>query len=265
MVTAVSVDILFDNAKGDLTNPDTQKKWLSLAYAGIIVSAVLGPPCNTWSVSRWRALWALDNGPRPLRFLDQYFGASSLSLKELKQVILGNSLLFFALSMVFALGLTGRVAFLEHPDVPEYGTPIPTIWTTGAFTALRKLPGAEVLQLHQGLYGAKSPKPTRLCVTGGLNSREIFRRFETFPMPKALRMLKTDKQFSTAALKEYPSAFSCAIAECVSVWLEREHVHFSPGSALEMSQRTSELVEPFRVDFCDLHTIGADTRGDHHF
>ena len=261
VVTAVSVDILYDSVKGDLTNHDTQQKWLGLAYAGIIVSAVMGPPCNTWSVSRWRALWALDNGPRPLRFLDQYFGAPSLRLTELKQVILGNSLLFFALSMVFALGLTGRVAVLEHPDVPDYGPPIPTIWSTGAFAALKKLPGAEVLQLHQGLYGAKSPKPTRLCVTGGLNSREIFRRFETFPMPKALRMQKIDKQFSTAALKEYPSAFSCAIAECVSAWLEREHLHFSPGSALEVSRQTSELVEPFRVDFCDLHTIGADTRG----
>ena len=255
VLTAVSVDIIFDSRLGDLTNPSTQKRWLSLAYAGIIIAAVLGPPCNTWSVSRWRALLADDGGPRPVRYLDCYFGAASLSLREVLQVALGNALLFFSLDFVFALGITQRVCVLEHPDILDNGIQIPTIWTTGAFAALRKIPGVEILRIHQGVFGAISPKPTRLCITGGLQCDTFFHKFGTFPMPPPLKMQRQGKQFATAPLKEYPAALSAAMAECVSAWLKRELPFFDPGAAQELTLESQELVEPFRVDYSGLHDI----------
>ena len=210
LLTPISVDILFNDRLGDLTNRETHQKWLALALTGAIIAALMGPPCNTWSVSRWRYLLGLDHGPRPVRFQDSVFGATSLRLREIRQVLLGNSLLFFAFDMVLALGLLRRVAILEHPDIPYADDKIPTIWRTGAFNAIRRLPGVQVLQIHQGVLGAVSPKPTRLCVTGGVNCQRHIDRHSVFCMPPPLHMQREGAQFSTAMLKEYPSHLCAA-------------------------------------------------------
>ena len=261
LLTPISVDILFNDRLGDLTNRETQKKWMGLALTGGIIAALMGPPCNTWSVSRWRYLLGLDRGPRPVRFHDSVFGASSLRLREIPQVLLGNSLLFFAFDMVLALGLLRRVAILEHPDIPTADDKIPTIWRTGAFSAIRRLPGVQVLQIHQGVLGAVSPKPTRLCVTGGVNCQTHIDRHSVFCMPPPLHMQREGTQFSTAKLKEYPSHLCAAFADAVQEWLDLHCCNFDPDSASTFTQATLELVDPFRVDYTDLFAYGADTRG----
>ena len=263
VLTPVSVDIIFDGQLGDLTNSESQAKWLNLAYCGIMIAALLGPPCNTWSVSRWRALTLGDQGPRPVRFLHCYYGAWSLRVREIRQVTFGNSLLFFAFDIVLALGLTKRVAILEHPDVATK-MDIPSIWTTNAFKVIAKLPGVRILQIHQGVFGAPSPKPTRLCVTGGISCERHFDKHGTFAMPPPMRMQKEGKHFATAKLKEYPSALAAAMADCVGEWLLRELPHYDPCTAQDLTRESLGLVEPFRVDFCGIHTFGADTRGHNH-
>ena len=260
VLTPVSVDIVFDGRLGDLTNPESQAKWLNLAYCGIMVAALLGPPCNTWSVSRWRALTADDQGPRPVRFLHCYYGAASLRLREIRQVVFGNSLLFFAFDIVMALGLTKRVAILEHPDEATW-LDIPSIWTTNAFKVISKLPGVRILQIRQGIFGAPSPKPTRLCVTGGISCENHFDRHGTFDMPPPMRMQKEGRHFSTAKLKEYPSALAAAMADCVGEWLLRELPRYDPCTAQNLTRESLELVDPFRVDYSGIHAFGADTRG----
>lgn len=261
LLTPISVDILFNDRLGDLTNRETQKKWMALALTGAIIAALMGPPCNTWSVSRWRYLLGLDRGPRPVRFHDSVFGASSLRLREIRQVLLGNSLLFFAFDMVLALGLLRRVAILEHPDIPTADDKIPTIWRTGAFSAIRRLPGVQVLQIHQGVLGAVSPKPTRLCVTGGVNCQTHIDRHSVFCMPPPLHMQREGAQFSTAKLKEYPSHLCAAFADAVQEWLDLHCCNFDSDSASTFTQATLELVDPFRVDYTGLFAYGADTRG----
>ena len=236
-------------------------KWISLALTGAIISALLGPPCNTWSVSRWRSLQGLDRGPRPVRFQDSVFGAKSLRLREIRQVLLGNALLFFAFDMVLALGLLKRVAILEHPDIPMKDDNIPTIWRTGAFSAIRRLPGIQVLQIHQGLLGAVSPKPTRLCVTGGVNCQTHVDRHSVYQMPPPLHMQREGAQFSTAKLKEYPSHLCAAFADAVQEWMDLNCQNFTPEAATTFTHATLELVDPFRVDYTDLFAYGADTRG----
>ena len=262
LITAISVDIIFDGKLGDLTNKDTQQRWISLALQGALAAVLLGPPCNTWSVSRWRSAYGLDSGPRPVRLLTCFFGMGSLSLREIRQVLLGNALLFFAFDMVYAMGIIQRVAILEHPDIPFREERAPTIWNTGAFQALKQIPGTKVISIHQGLFGAVSPKPTRLCITGDIEDcLDIFNRFSVYPMPPPMTMRKDGKQFATAQLKEYPSNLSAAMAGCVSSWLAREAKFFNPDATLEPSLAAQELAEPFRVDFSDLLTLGADTRG----
>ena len=65
-------------------------------------------------------------------------------------------------------------------------------------------------------------------------------------------------------MKEYPSGLSAAMADCVEEWLYKEIPRFDPGDGSSLRgkpMRTLELVEPFRIDFSELHTFGADTRG----
>ena len=262
LITAISVDIIFDSQLGDLTNKDTQNRWISLALQGALAAVLMGPPCNTWSVSRWRSAYGLDEGPRPIRLQSCFFGLDSLSLREMRQVLLGNALLFFAFDMVYAMGIIKRVAILEHPDIPIHEARAPTIRHTGAFQALMKIPGTSVFTVHQGLFGAPSPKPTRLCITGDIACKEVFEQYSVFEMPAPMPMGKEGKQFATAKLKEYPSNLSAAMASCVSSWLSREAHFFTPESARSSSSEALKLAEPFRVDFSDLFTLGADTRGN---
>ena len=83
-------------------------------------------------------------------------------------------------------------------------------------------------------------------------------------MPPPLRMQKEGSHFATAKLKEYPSALAAAMADCVGEWILRELPRFDPCTALDLSRESLELVDPFRVDYCGVHTFGADTRGHRH-
>ena len=157
------------------------------------------------------------------------------------------------------------MAILEHPDIPVREDDVPTIWKTGAFEAIQRLPGTQILQIHQGLLGAPSPKPTRLCVTGGVDCRKHVDHHSVFPMPPPLRMQKEGANFATAKLKEYPSHLCSAFADAVQDWIDSECGSFDPATAQSFAPSTLELVDPFRVDYTDLFEIGADTRGRANF
>ena len=68
LLCILSVDVIFNETTGDLTNPANQRKWLHYAWCGCIVGAFAGPPCESWS--RARRLGGVagysvgDGGPR---------------------------------------------------------------------------------------------------------------------------------------------------------------------------------------------------------
>ena len=69
------------------------------------VSAGLGgPPCETWSRAREHALAdGGRRGPRVVRTAENPWGFDSLSLREIRQVLVGNQLMFFAIVMMTVL------------------------------------------------------------------------------------------------------------------------------------------------------------------
>ena len=67
------------------------------------------PSFSTWSISRWRHLTENDGGPRPVRSVDEPYGLGSLSLGELRDIILGNSLLFFAFAAMLVQASLRRI------------------------------------------------------------------------------------------------------------------------------------------------------------
>ena len=93
-MTIVSVDIIFHELLGDLTNGAIQDRWLSFLARACVCAACIGPPCSTWSISRWRFYTCQDGGPRPVRSRQLPFGQASLRLREVRENILGNKLLF---------------------------------------------------------------------------------------------------------------------------------------------------------------------------
>ena len=106
---------------------------------GTLVALLLGPPCETWSSARYEQL--LDQqgravrGPRPLRGFDDCWGIAALTLRELDQVAIGNSLLLRGLWLCVPVGLRGGAVILEHP-APPLQAERPSVWRTGLFGLL---------------------------------------------------------------------------------------------------------------------------------
>ena len=100
---------------------------------------------------------------RVLRVPEDPWGLPSLRLKELRQIRVGNDLMGFILEAVVMLYCVGGVAALEHPAAPVSESSV-SIWRTPILALLSSLPGIDHVSLAQGLWGAKSPKPTSFLV-----------------------------------------------------------------------------------------------------
>ena len=173
-----------------------------------------GPPCETWSKARERSLPDARCGPRVIRTAESPWGRPSLRLRELHQVRVGNALLGFMVEVVTALFCVNGVALVEHPAPPQSAASA-TIWRTPIFELLLSLPGFELVQIAQGLWGAKSPKPTALLALNAPHLRQCLRRWQVSKdLPTAVSIgLDSQCRWSTAILKEYPPALNGGLAE----------------------------------------------------
>ena len=121
---------------------------------------------ETWSKAREHSLAPSPDeqlggratGPRVLRTLHELWGMDSLSIREMRQILIGNHLLLFSSKMLVLLYITGGCGALEHPAPPK-SEELASIWRTQIALLLCKLPG--ILRVDF-LLGAKSPKPTSI-------------------------------------------------------------------------------------------------------
>ena len=93
----ISLDIVVSSQHGNIMDPAVRAFWVHGARQGIH-SFVAGPPCETWSQARENDLGGGDDdykGPRVLRTAARPWGLEAMSLKEIKQVIFGDTLLGF--------------------------------------------------------------------------------------------------------------------------------------------------------------------------
>ena len=214
----ISLDVVLDSIRGNLMARSNQDFWLLHAKRGRLYAIVAGPPCETWSVARWRH-YEDGTGPRPLRTQQEVWGLGIMKLREMRQIITGNCLLHFALLMAAAQMVAGNLAFIEHPSEGErkpQGQP-PSIWKLKAMQIMLMHERMGLFHLHQGLYGAVSPKPTTLLICCSPHQRAriehcIRQEQTTSQMPRPLTMKKTETGYSTAPLKRYPKGFCMALA-----------------------------------------------------
>ena len=187
-----------------------QEFWRSAIRRRFVVGLIGGPPCETWWQARERALpAALEGGPshapRVLRTAEFPWGLEALRLREMQQLSAGNSLMGFQLAAVIDLYCTGGIALTEHPAPPRAVNSV-SIWKTPIPELLQQLPGVELLNLAQGLWGAKSAKPTSFLL---LNMSDFchdlaqWRLASDVPAQTSIG-LDLAGGWSTAVLKEHP-------------------------------------------------------------
>ena len=166
-IYVLSVDIVIDDKWSDLANEETRQFWIRAIFDRHIVALIGGPPCETWSRARGKPFKSLAanrrQGPRVIRTLQEIWGMSSLSLRELAQIKIGNLLMGFQLIAMAALSCTGGVAVLEHPATPPEEEAA-SIWRTPIMQLLLQLPDFTQITLAQGLWGAHAIRKTHdLC------------------------------------------------------------------------------------------------------
>ena len=215
VLITVSLDIIVNQQWGDVRSVETKTFWLSGIRDGYIVAMLAGPPCNTWSAARGRAL-ADRQGPRVIRHEDTAWGDLSLRLRELCDICVGNDLLAFALTAFVLLFLTDGFAIIEHPDEPEDPKAV-SIWRLPLVMLLRSSPGVHLHKVLQGLFGAESPKPTGFLTLNLPNFTHTMYRWRLVNNPPSGCSIgvTTEGVFCTARLKEYPPALCGGLAQCL--------------------------------------------------
>ena len=170
---------------------------------------------KTWSVSRFR-FYEEDTGPRPIRRLSSWedvWAIPVLRLRELRQVMIGNLLLQFALTIACCQLIARNVAIVEHPtEAPTRCNVLPpSIWRLPCTRLLCKHPSACQHRIYQGLFGAVAPKPTTLLIICPSPLQRtvalILEHGKTrMALPSALVMGRSeDGLYRTSPLKRYPN------------------------------------------------------------
>ena len=214
-IITVSLDIIVDNVRGNIADPDVRAFWFHSISQGWTVALLAGPPCETWSRARGVRLHSTGpRAPRVIRDADDLWGFPHLRLRELDQIEVGNLLLCFTAEAFVRLADTGGYGVVEHPKEPEDDASLASIWKLPLFLALRQLPGVELLSISQGLLGAVSMKPTGLlCLNLPGMPRAILQHQLAKNNPKKASIGKgSNGHWATGALKEYPPAMSKALA-----------------------------------------------------
>lgn len=147
------------------------------------------------------------------------------AIRELLQVTAGNILPHFSVMAMLELWLVGGAGILEHPAKPK-DTQKVSIWSTAPLEFLRSLEGFELVLLHQGLFGSKSPKPTHMLVlnmpdfTSHLQANQLTTRV---PSNSSIG-LSADGTWSTTSLKEYAPALNRSMAHAFVAFIYRSPI-----------------------------------------
>jgi hypothetical protein len=209
----ISLDLVVDDCWGDVSRVETRNFWLQGIREGHVTSLLAGPPCETWSKARGVVLPG-KRCPRIIRIVEALWGMESLSLRELRQLGVGNLLLLFTIEALVHLAIAGGHGILEHPAMPEEEDRA-SIWRLPLINFLLTWPDFRIVSLSQGLWGAASPKPTMLLA---LNFPDLEQHLLSWQIAKDLPRgasigLDNSGHWATAKLKEYPPALCGGLSQ----------------------------------------------------
>lgn len=218
-----SIDIALDSKWGDLTSRTAQQYWIEASMAGAIFGTIGGPPCESWSISRWRYFQELC-GPRPIRDgmdpIEAIWALCPVRLRDLFQLDVANQLLLFILLITICQAARRRCAIVEHPACPPpraCGTQPPSIWLLPIVRFLCRCRDLHEVTICQGFWGAASPKPTTLLIAAPdttsqaiIDQMNKYRTRTSLPPPLTMGRL-AGGTYRTAPLKRYTPHFCRAL------------------------------------------------------
>ena len=217
LIHVLSADIIF-GTNADFSSAKVRRKWLEWISAGFVLALYAGPPCETFSVARAHELAGVSI--RPVRSAASPWGFAHLSLREIRQVIVGNILVLFTLQCVILQAYAGRFACGEHPAEPA-GSDHASIWRLDIMQHIFRHPRVRRVRVLQGQFGADSPKPTDFVIHGPSDPQAVFRRLaKKCNRGTTIGLTADGRGFRTAKLKEYPGPLCRALTAVYSTWLE---------------------------------------------
>ena len=241
----------------DLLLEENQQKLLKQVVEGQFDAILMSPPCGTWS----RAPWANTHGPRPLRSHLEPWGFPWLEGHRLQKVTDSNSMIWLCVQILQLLEKKDFVTafLLEHPEnlgaVSSFKRKARKAWFQTISSQVRPASIWQLQELqrfvnnskvfsqvfHQCLFGADSPKPTRIltCLpylkslgwtgwpqlhpqTGAYLGPLPFQCACAFPH-RQLISKGSDGSFLTTAAAAYPPRLDELFATAVSEWITSLH------------------------------------------
>lgn len=222
VIHTISLDLVVDACWGDVSRIETRRFWLQGIREGYVTSLLAGPPCETWSKARGVTIPG-RRCPRVLRLLEALWGMDSLSLRELRQLGVGNLLLLFTVEALVHLALAGGHGILEHPAMPDEEEKA-SIWRLPLISTLLTWPDFRIVRLAQGLWGAASPKPTMLLALNMPELEHHLRAWQTArDLPRGASIgVDASGHWATTKLKEYPPALCSGLCSAF-LGVQRTH------------------------------------------
>jgi hypothetical protein len=181
----------------------------------------------------------------------------SLSLRELRQLGVGNLLLLFTVEALVHLALAGGHGILEHPAIADEEEKA-SIWRLPLIATLLTWPDFRTVRLAQGLWGAASPKPTMLLALNMPDLEHHLRAWQTAQdLPRGASIgVDSSGQWATTKLKEYPPALCGGLS---SAFLAAQRAHATDPALVISQEFISRCLTMEVSDFGDV--IGKDYAG----
>ena len=258
-IHVVSLDIVIDGVLGDLMNVETRTFWLTAIKRKWVLGFLGGPPCETWSQARGKEICGRRNVPRVVREELNIWGKLSLGLRELQQVHFGNTLLLFCLEALTLLLIFGGFGLMEHPARPK-DRKLVSVWRLPIVTFLRSCAEVRMVDVDQGLFGARSRKPTTFLTLRLPDLVQDLRRAQLRSQAPATTSIGVGEsgQFLTAGLKEYPPALCKALGDSFG----RAATYYPPHDSVDESDFQAFAVTCQRLESRDFGMyMGKDFHG----
>ena len=273
----LSVDVAVSAEHGNVLDTKIVSFWRGKVGSGLVIGALQGPPCESWTAVRFLELLDRKTSPPPLRNSNQPWGITGLAPKHLEQVHFGSRLLFVGLDIFLDLYRAGGFALIEHPKPAAWEPRAASIFNTAAIQWIRALdPEAKAIRqfsFNQGLHGAKGLKPTMLLtlrmptLRQHLSMRQTPKELDEYQSMQVLKGVDDSGKFVTSAAKEYPSSMCCAIAksihDTVRASFSLENVAESVAATVAASERESfyAMCSQLRLQF-DPYSMAGEIGAD---
>eukprot|EP00435_Cladocopium_sp_Y103_P058707 s857_g20.t1 len=213
----LSLDTAVSTEFGDLSLGAESWQMVEFLYSqGVVSATVVGSPCETFSEARFTPVEGagVHGGPRPLRSAAQLFGLEGLTLRELRQCLVGGN---FFQQAVLALGhhiAHGGCFISEHPAKP-LDSSRPSVWTSSIVELLLTHPSATLSHVAQYRWGAKAIKPTGLLHYNlPYFLRDLYAQQDVNAQKPTIAAIGKDAEgrYRTSQHKEYPDRFCKGLA-----------------------------------------------------